>query len=137
MGGLMSEECWEAAARTRGKTLSEMTDEVKTWCEEKGWYDSEVSLLEAMALLGTEVSEVVEEYREGRDRTAVRGNTRIWWKPWKRRKGKLNGVGAEFADILIRLLDDCGRFGYDLEAEYERKMSWNRQRAYRHGGKRA
>jgi hypothetical protein len=50
---------------------------------------------------------------------------------------KPEGVGSEFADIFIRLLDDCDRFGIDLRAEYERKMSYNRTRAYRHGGKRA
>lgn len=125
---------WEAR---QVKTLGEMTAEVTEWCHDKGWYDTPVSFLEAMALLTTEVSEACEEYREGRDQTAVRGATRIWWKPWKRRRGKLNGVGAEFADVLIRLLDDCGRYGYDLEVEYERKMAWNRKRAYRHGGKRA
>lgn len=45
------------------------------------------------------------------------------------------GVASEFADVLIRLLDECYRHDVDLEAEYERKMAYNRTRAYRHGGR--
>ena len=31
--------------------------------------------------------------------------------------------------------DDCARYGVDLEAEYERKIAYNRTREFRHGGK--
>ena len=48
---------------------------------------------------------------------------------------KPEGVGSEFADILIRLLDDCDRWGVDLRAEYERKMAYNERRPYQHGGR--
>ena len=47
------------------------------------------------------------------------------------------GVASEAADILVRLLDFCGENGIDLEAEYEKKMAYNRTRSYRHGGKKA
>jgi NTP pyrophosphatase (non-canonical NTP hydrolase) len=51
--------------------------------------------------------------------------------------GKPEGIGSEFADVFIRLIDYCSRFGVSLEAEYERKMAYNWTRSYRQGGKRA
>ncbi len=105
---------------TKPKTLAEMGSEVDLFCKAKGWRDSPVSFGEAMALLHSEVSEALEAYR------------RIGFA----RDGSYDDVGAEFADIFIRLLDDCQRWGINLEAEYERKMAYNHQRSYRHGGKR-
>lgn len=116
------------------KTLKKMQDEVVSDNEVKGWYDKEVSFGEAMALLHSEVSEALEAWRDHgmADATPLRdtGDTVRYGAI------KPEGVGSEFADILIRLLDDCHRFGVDLTLEYERKMAYNRTRAYRHGGKR-
>jgi len=44
-------------------------------------------------------------------------------------------VGSELADVLIRLLDMSDVFGIDLAAEYERKVAYNRGRAFQHGGR--
>lgn len=108
------------------KSLKEMQEEVEEFEKAKGWYDMPVTFLERMALIHTEVSEAVEAWREGgtADLTLHSGS-------------KPEGVGSEFADILIRLLGDCRRSGIDLEAEYERKMAYNCTRPYRHGGKAA
>lgn len=95
--------------------LKHMQDEVDAYCHVKGWrVRGGVSFGEAMALLHSEVSEAFEAYRS---------------------HGMEKGVGSEFADILIRLLDDCALFGVDLAAEYRAKMDYNWTRAYRHGGK--
>ena len=48
---------------------------------------------------------------------------------------KPEGVGSEFADVLIRLLDDCDRWGVDLAFEFERKMAYNEKRPYQRGGR--
>jgi NTP pyrophosphatase (non-canonical NTP hydrolase) len=40
------------------------------------------------------------------------------------------------ARIVTFLLQLCAHYEIDLQAEYERKMAYNRTRAYRHGGKR-
>jgi len=58
------------------------------------------------------------------------------WRRYRRRR-QTEGVGSEFADVFIRLLDYCSRFDVDLEAEYERKMAYNRTRPYRHGNRRS
>ncbi len=36
---------------------------------------------------------------------------------------------VELADALIRILDYCGAFGYDLEGAFREKMEYNRHRA--------
>lgn len=79
-----------------------------------GWYDTERTFGEDVALLHSEVSEMLESYRNNDD----------------------GGIGPEAADVLIRLLDTCGRYGIDLGKEYRRKMEVNRARGHRHGGKR-
>jgi hypothetical protein len=101
----------------------------------KGWRDKPVSFGEAMAMLHSEVSEAVEEYR-------VHGleDRRPWHKRLLRRADPVYQAGpeiaAEFADVYIRLLDDCDRFGVDLAGAYHAKMAKNWARPYRHGNKR-
>lgn len=109
------------------KTLEEMQAEVAEFVQAKGWNDKPVSFLESMALLHSEVSEAVEAWREW----GTADVTEFW------EGAKPEGVGSEVADIFIRLLDSCARFGVDLRREFERKMDYNRSRPYRHGGKAA
>lgn len=96
------------------KTLTAMTREVLEWCQSKGWYDKPVSFGEAMALLHSEVSEALEAWRIWGTDDGTAGSA---INPGGDPGAKPEGVGSEFADILIRLLDDCGRFDVDLETE--------------------
>lgn len=77
-----------------------------------------------MALLGTEIAEAMEAYRE-------RG-LESWLDPVS---GKPEGVPAELADVLIRLGDICGFYNINLEATTLDKMAYNESRPHRHGGK--
>lgn len=36
---------------------------------------------------------------------------------------------VELADVLIRIFDYCGAYGYDLDGAFEEKMSYNMKRA--------
>lgn len=36
---------------------------------------------------------------------------------------------VELADVLIRLFDYCGAYGYDLDGAFEEKMAYNKNRA--------
>jgi NTP pyrophosphatase (non-canonical NTP hydrolase) len=36
---------------------------------------------------------------------------------------------VELADVLIRIFDYCGAYGYDLDGAFEEKMSYNAKRA--------
>lgn len=121
---------------TRTKSLSQMQAEVKANCAEKGWYDQPVSFPEAIALLHSEVSEALEAWRNWGTEDATMPAAHLDGTGNLDGPPKPEGVGSEFADVLIRLVDYAGRFGVDLDAEYERKMAYNRTRPYRHGGKR-
>lgn len=107
--------------------LEDMQRKVTEWCERKGWKgegSAPVTFGDTMALLHSEVSEALEAYRDWGLADATIGEG---LKP--------EGVGSEFADVLIRLLDDCDRYGVDLRFEFERKMAYNEKRPYQHGGR--
>ncbi len=108
---------------TTGKTLAAMTAEVQEHGRADGWYDTAVSFGEAMAYLHSEVSEVLEAWRRWGTRDATHD-----CRPYddggsctQPHDQKPEGVGSEFADVLIRLLDSCIRFGVDLESEAARE----------------
>ena len=107
------------------KSLADMAEEVYQFEVSKGWQPNDNRFAESVALLHSEVSEVLEAYREW-------GTTDMT----DEFRGKPEGVGSELADVFIRLLSSCHQYGIDLHREYERKMAYNRTRAFRHGGKR-
>ena len=115
-----------------GKSLADMSDEVYRYNLEKGWEpDPDRTFGDECALLHSEVSEALEAYRTWRfeDMTNTLYNNPIADLP------KPEGVGSEFADILVRLLHYAKTHDIDLEYEFDRKMDYNRLRPYRHGGK--
>lgn len=111
------------------KTIEQMTQEVFEVNDANGWFESERTFGEDIALLHSEVSEMLEAFRAHGydDATAEASGDGKPIKP--------EGVGSEAADVLIRLLDTCRRRGIDLRSEYERKIAFNRTRGYKHGGK--
>lgn len=94
-------------------TLAEMVAEVTLWCKEKGWYDGEQpSFMACMTLLHSEVSEAAEAWRrwglaDATHQCVPYDDGGSCTSPHSE---KPEGIGSEFADILIRLLDDYGRF---------------------------
>jgi NTP pyrophosphatase (non-canonical NTP hydrolase) len=111
------------------KSLGDMADEVRQVNIDHGWRKEDRTFGDYIALLHSELSKVLEAYRDYRlaDVTeVVHGNLMYLPKP--------EGVGSEFADVLIRLLDTCDVLGIDLEAEYRRKLAYNKTRPYQHGG---
>ena len=116
--------------------LEGMMREVRDVNTANGWYEGYRTFGEGIALLHSEVSEMLEAFRDHglEDATAVYVGHAAEY-PEGLPPLKPEGVGSEAADVLIRLLDECDRAGIDLQAEYDRKIAYNRTRGYKHGGK--
>jgi NTP pyrophosphatase (non-canonical NTP hydrolase) len=116
-------------------TLRDITAEVRAVNIAKGWRSASGgpgnnTFGDYIALAHSELSEALEAYRSWRLADATGSdpdNPDTAMKP--------EGVGSEFADLLIRLVDMADVFGIDLEAEYRRKIAYNRTRAFQHGGR--
>lgn len=106
--------------------LNELCDHAHKLAREKGWYDGgERNVPEMLALIHSEVSEMLEAYRVG-DMGLRIGET-----------GKPEGFEAEAADVVIRIADLCGYLGINLAMAVWRKDAYNATRPHRHGGKKA
>ena len=75
-----------------------------------------------LALINSEVAEVVEAVREGQPHLEMAS-------------GKPEGVGAELADVVIRVMDLCEALNIDLHRCMTTKAKYNETRPYKHGGK--
>lgn len=137
-GGHMSEK-QTPNPPNRPNQLEDMQKRVKEVNVTNGWFDSDRSFGDDIALLHSEVSEAFEAYRSWstEDVTVAqcKNRTSNGWHDQEAHLCKPEGVGSELADILVRLLDTCERYDIDLTAEFERKLAYNATRGHRHGGK--
>jgi len=136
----MSDTDTTTTAAMRGAVIRDMQAEVMAFCHAKGWAgpgSAQVTFGDTMALLHSEVSEALEAFRDhGLSDATLDHHDRLHGIcihgekrgdcPTQPGLPKPEGVGSEFADVLIRLLDDCDRFGIDLAFEFNRKMAYNR-----------
>ena len=119
----------------RSRVIAEMQEKVYFDNKEKGWHDVQRSFGDLVALLHSEVSEMLEAFRDWGINDATNLKCLVCHGDGVPHVCKPEGVGSEMADVLIRLLDMSARYGVNLAAEYDRKMAYNRTRPYRHGGK--
>jgi NTP pyrophosphatase (non-canonical NTP hydrolase) len=105
-------------------TIAELVDRAYYQAVKSGWADRPVLIPEQVALICSEACEALESYRSG------------YPMSWAH-ETKPEGVGAEYADILIRVAHYAKLNGIDLEYEVERKLAYNETRPYKHGGKKA
>lgn len=109
-------------------TIKELIRQSYNTALEKGWWeDRERNFGEQLMLMVTELAEVMEEYR----RNGLTTNLDMLYLE----DGKPEGIAAEFADVLIRIADTCGRYDIPLEEALNLKLKYNKTRPYRHGGK--
>lgn len=86
----------------------------------KGFWDQERNKGEMIALMHSELSELLEAVRS----------------PDAPESEKLEGFSLEeeeCADIIIRVMDYCGGFDLDIASAVEAKLQYNRERPYKHG----
>lgn len=88
--------------------LKDLAKKQHDWVERMGWHNKTV--LEALALIASEVGEAVNECRHE--------------KPSE-------SFGEELADIILRTIDLAETYGVDIQAEVLRKMAINEERGTR------
>lgn len=91
----------------------------------KGWWEQERTLPELVALIHSEASEALEDFRKGHETTDIwyeyegpNGHIHLLDMPFiigvddHKRLGKPCGIPSELADIVIRVFDLVGKFDF-------------------------
>lgn len=94
---------------------------------EKGWHEKDRTIGDLICLMHSELSEALEEHRNGK------APNEIYFNPEKPTKPE--GIPVELADCVIRIFDFCGKYDIDLQKVINDKMIYNQSRPHRHGNK--
>lgn len=86
----------------------------------KGFWDEERNKAEMIALMHSELSELLEAVR-------------MTEEPQSEKLEGFTLQEEECADIIIRVLDYCGGFGLDIGGAVEAKLYFNKHRPDMHG----
>ena len=130
--------------------INELAKEVHENAVAHGWWEKPPTLPEALCLIHAELSEALEEYREGNP--LIYGTCALAAEDCKfsgvcDRVGhpgegegidgpcKPEGIAVELADVILRTLDLMAALGVDVDAVVMAKHKYNLGREYRHGGK--
>lgn len=96
-----------------------MECKVHSIAAEKGWWDEERNNGELVALIHSEVSEMLEALREEDKKDE--------------HLPLLDSIAVEMADVVIRLMDMANARGYDLSGAICKKVEFNAGRPRKHG----
>lgn len=102
--------------------LNELSKEIHENAVDHGWWENDRGFGEIVALCHSELSEALEEYRNGKPQMYFEN-------------GKPEGIAVELADCIIRILDYCGKENIDIDEIICIKHQFNKTRPYKHGGK--
>lgn len=102
-------------------TINELVKKAHENAVKHGFWDNPLDFGTAIALIHSELSEALEEHRNGNDLI------------YHGRNNKPEGIAVELADAVIRIADLCGYMGIPLESVISEKMKYNESRPYRHG----
>ena len=124
------------------KSINELAKEIHENAVAHGWYEREPTLPEAIALIHSELSEALEEYRNGMPMIygccyidgAVCEHSKICDREAEF-LCKPEGIAVELCDAVIRIFDTLAFYGVNIESVLEGKHEYNKSRPYKHGGK--
>ena len=129
-------------------TINDWVEKCHKIAREHGWWDEDESIGQKIALMHAELSEALEQARDGRPG--------VWYECAKSglaccepncdcsrggtcatddKKAKPEGIYVELVDCVIRIFDYLGHEGADVEAIMAEKCAYNETRPYRHGKK--
>jgi NTP pyrophosphatase (non-canonical NTP hydrolase) len=126
-------------------TIADLQARVHKIAQDKGWWEAERSVGDLIALMHSELTEALEEYREGRGPGEVYytcqeldGDGRVVRKLVAESRAEIppgtlarpEGVAVQLGDCVIRILDFCAHLGTDLESLLEQKVAYNERYPY-------
>lgn len=109
-------------------SLNELASEIYQITKDHGFWEGTPNFGEQLALVHSEVSETLEDWRHGRSLIDI-----VQEVGPHSGKPKPAGVPIELADIIIRVLNLCGGYGIDIDEAVALKIAYNKERPYRHG----
>ena len=119
--------------------LNELAQDIHQNAVKHGWWEEKRSIGEIIALCHSELSEALEEARNGEANEyflqTVKNGVIHQTDMSQYDTEKLEGVAVEMADCIIRILDWCGKENIDIQGIIERKHEYNQTRPFKHGGK--
>lgn len=121
--------------------ISDLMHAANATATEKGWWEKDKPFSESIALMHSELSEALEEWRKyglQADRLLYAmhdyGHLGCDFGP-ATETNKPEGIAAELADVLIRIFDVSAQHNIPLIEALKVKMAFNKTRPHRHGGK--
>lgn len=125
--------------------LNELAERIHQTAVDHGWWEADRNVGEMLALMHSEISEALEEWRAHKPDVYFENHMVQTDRPFSgsqlvemgQRGLKPEGFAIELADCIIRILDTLHSRGVDINAVVLAKMAYNDTRPYRHGGKRA
>lgn len=102
--------------------FARMASVAHNMAKRKGWWEDHRSMAESLALVHSEVSEMLEVARQDPDQECEKCPD-------------FYAIETEAADVVIRMMDLCEHFQINLAAAIVAKIEYNETRPHKHGKK--